>query len=151
MTCKPAAVVAVALLAAVGIFQVALAAGLPAAEYAWGGRFHGTLPIFYRCASLAAAPALTLAAWVILARADIARPGSGALPIRIAAWAITGFLVLPVIGNLMSASAHERHVMTPLALVLLACCATVASSKRPANLSPAAPTPTPAPRSGRRS
>jgi hypothetical protein len=106
---------------------------LPAAEYAWGGQFYGTLPVLYRWASLAAAPMLALAAWVILARADIARPGSGALPIRIAAWAITAFLGLNAIGNLMSASALERQIMTPLALVLLACCATVAVSKRPAS------------------
>ncbi|MDB5952661.1 MAG: hypothetical protein JWR65_4516 [Massilia sp.] len=34
----------------------------------------------------------------------------------------------------MSAGALERQFMTPLALVLLACCATVAVSKRPASL-----------------
>jgi hypothetical protein len=130
---KPAAFVAVALLGALGGFQVALAAGLPAAEYAWGGQFSGTLPVFYRWASLAAVPMLAVAAWVILARADIARPGSGARPIRIAAWAITAFLTLNAVGNLMSASALERQIMTPLALVLLACCATVAVSKRPAS------------------
>ena len=130
---KAAAFASVALLCALGCFQAALAAGLPAAEYAWGGAVHGTLPVFYRWASLAALPMLALAAWVILARADIARPGSGTRPIRIGAWAITAFLALNVLGNLMSASALERQIMTPLALVLLACCATVAVSKRPAS------------------
>ena len=127
---QPAAFIAAALLAALGGFQVALAAGWPAAEYAWGGQFHGALPVFYRWASLAAVPVLALAAWVILARADSARPGSSARPVRIAAWAITGFFALSAVGNLMSASALERQIMTPLALVLLACCATVAVSKR---------------------
>lgn len=131
---KAAAFTSVALLAALGGFQAALAAGLPAAQYAWGGQFSGTLPVFYRWASLAAIPMLALAAWVILARADVARPGSAARPIRIGAWAITAFLALNAIGNLMSASALERQIMTPLALVLLVCCATVAVSKRPASL-----------------
>ena len=129
---KAAALFSVALLAALGGFQLALAAGLQAAQYTWGGQFSGTLPVLYRWASLATVPMLALAAWVILARADIARPGSGARPIRMAAWAITAFLVLNAIGNLMSASALERRIMTPIALVLLACCATVAASKRPA-------------------
>ena len=130
---KPAAFAAVALLAALGCFQAALAAGLPVAEYAWGGRFSGTLPMAYRWASIAALPMLALAAWVILARADIARPGSGARPIRIAAWAITAFLALNALGNLMSASPAERVVMTPLSLLLCACCANVAASRRPAS------------------
>ena len=129
---KPAAFAAVALLAALGCFQAALAAGMPVAEYAWGGRFSGTLPVAYRWASLAALPMLAAAAWVILARADIARPGSGALPIRIAAWAMTAFLAFNTLGNLMSASAAERMVMTPLSLLLCACFASVAASKRPA-------------------
>ncbi len=125
---KPAAFVSVALLAA-------LAAGLPAAEYAWGGQFRGTLPDYYRWASLAAVPMLAMAAWVILARADIARPGSGGRPIRIGAWAITAFLALNVLGNLMSASAAEREVMAPLSLLLLAGFAIVASSRRPVDSS----------------
>jgi hypothetical protein len=128
----PAAFAAVALLAALGSFQAALAAGMPAAEYAWGGRFSGALPLPYRWASAAALPMLALAAWVILARADLARPGSGARPIRIAAWAITAFLALNTFGNLMSASPAERMVMTPLSLLLCACFAHVAASKRPA-------------------
>lgn len=130
---RTAAFTSVALLAALGGFQVALAAGLPAAEYAWGGRFSGTLPVFYRWASLAAVPMLAVAAWVILARADIARPGSGARPIRLCAWAFAAFLALNVLGNLMSASAAERQVMTPLSLMLFAGFAIVASSGRPAN------------------
>ena len=132
---KAAAVAAVVLLAALGGFQAALAAGLPAAQYAWGGQFSGTLPVFYRWASLAAVPMLALAGWVILARADMVRPGSRARPIRIGAWAITAFLALSAIGNLMSASALERLVMTPVALMLLACCAAVAASQQRAGSS----------------
>ena len=129
---KAAAFAAVALLVVLAGFQAALAAGLPAAQYAWGGRFSGALPVAYRWASVAALPMLALAAWVILARADIARPGSGARTIRIAAWAITGFLALNALGNLMSASPAERLVMTPLSLLLFACFANVAASARPA-------------------
>jgi hypothetical protein len=129
---KAAACACAALLAVVGGFQAALAAGLPAAQYAWGGQFSGTLPPVYRWASLASAAMLALAAWVALARADIARPGSGARPVRIAAWAITAFLALNTLGNLMSASPAERQVMTPLSLMLFACFAMVASARRPA-------------------
>ena len=78
---------------------------------------------------------LALAAWVILARADMARPGSDARPVRIAAWAITAFLALNALGNLMSASDLERMVMTPLSLLLFACFANVAASRRAAGSS----------------
>ena len=131
---KAAAFVSVTLLAALAGFQTALSAGLPAAQYAWGGRFSGTLPVAYRWASVAALPMLALAAWVILARADVARPGSGARPIRIAAWAITVFFALNALANLMSASPAERMVMTPLSLLLFGCFASVAASARPAEL-----------------
>jgi hypothetical protein len=129
---KASAFASVTLLGALAGFQAALAAGLPAAQFAWGGRFNGTLPIAYRWASVAALPMLALAAWVVLARADIARPGSGARPIRTAAWAITAFLALNALGNLMSGSPAERLVMTPLSLLLFACFANVAASAPPA-------------------
>ncbi|MDL2357469.1 MAG: hypothetical protein QFF03_19625 [Pseudomonadota bacterium] len=123
-----AAIVSVALFAALGVFQAALAAGMPAGQYAWGGRFSGSLPDSLRWASLAALPVLAAAAWVILARADLARPGSGGRPVRAGAWCITAFLALNVVGNLLSASAAERQVMAPLALLLLTGCGIVAAS-----------------------
>jgi hypothetical protein len=121
---------AAALIAALAAFQVALAAGLPAASYAWGGRFDGSLPGSYRLASLAAVPMLALAAWVVLARADIVRPGARVRAIRIGAWIWTAFLALNTLGNAMSASASERLVMTPVSVTLLACFAVVASARR---------------------
>jgi hypothetical protein len=57
---------------------------------------------------------------------------SRALPSRIAAWIITAFLALNTLGDLMSASPAERHVMTPLSLMLCACFAMAAAARRPA-------------------
>lgn len=126
---RRAAFTAVGLLCALCAFQLALAAGMPAAQFAWGGRFSGALPEAYRWASVAGSAVLALAAWIVLARADVIAPGARSPAVRIGAWAFTAFLALNTLGNLMSASAAERLVMTPLSLALLACFAAVASAR----------------------
>jgi hypothetical protein len=101
-------------------FQVALAAGLPLGHAAWGGQYR-VLPTRLRLGSLAAAAILGLAAWVILARADLVAPGPEPSAIRIATWLVGGYFVLNTVGNLASKSPLERRVMTPLVLLLAAC------------------------------
>jgi hypothetical protein len=46
-----AAVLAVVLVAVIGVFQIALALGAPLGSAAWGGRHEGALPMRLRVAS----------------------------------------------------------------------------------------------------
>ena len=122
------AITATACLVCGVIFQLLLAAGLPFGGAAWGGRHPGRLPRNLRLASLAAAVPLLLAAWVVLARADLIAPGSAPLAIRIAAWVFAVFMALNTVGNLASSGKTEKRVMAPLTLLLAACFLAVALS-----------------------
>lgn len=107
-----AAVGAALLLGGVATFQVALAAGVPWGANVYGGRAAtpvGVLPSGYRIASLTAAPTLSLAAWVLLARAGVVSPGR--MPravIDTGPWAIGGYLAINTVANVASTSAVER-------------------------------------------
>lgn len=109
---RAAGMVGAALLLAVAAFQVALALGAPWGAHAYGGRAatpDGALPTGYRVASLAAAPLLSLAAWVLLARAGVVdRRQVSDLALGRATWAVTAFTALNTVGNLASTSAIER-------------------------------------------
>jgi hypothetical protein len=116
--------VAAALLLAVAAFQIALALGAPWGAHAYGGRAatpDGVLPIGYRVASVAAAPLLSLAAWVLLARAGVVdrRQVSG-VAIRRATWAVAAFMAVNTAGNLASTSAIERWGMGSLTATVAA-------------------------------
>jgi hypothetical protein len=127
---RVAASVATVLLFGMCGFQLALALGFPLAQFAWGGQYTGALPVPMRWASGASIAILGLMAWVVLARADMARPGSGSRAIRIAAWVFAAYLALNTLGNLTSKSGLERVVMTPISTILAACVIIVASSPR---------------------
>jgi len=101
-------------------FQLALAAGLPLGQAAWGGQYR-VLPMRLRLGSFAAAALLGLAMWVVLARAGLVEPGPESLTIRIATWVFGSYLVLNTLGNLASKNSLERKVMTPLAFLLAVC------------------------------
>lgn len=122
-----AAMVFVVLACGMICFQLSMAAGLPLGRFAWGGRSPPALPTSLRWASLAAAPVLALAAWVVLARSGKARPGPDAAWVRAAAWVLAALLTLNTLGNFMSHSPLERAVMTPISLVLAICAFAVAS------------------------
>ncbi len=108
------------LLAFLICFQLALAAGLPLGDAAWGGQ-HRVLPLRLRLGSLAAATLLGLATWVILARSGVVEPGPEPLAIRVSTWVFAGYLALNTLGNLASKSPLERRLMTPVALLLAVC------------------------------
>jgi hypothetical protein len=115
-----AAVVASTLLLLLALFQMLLAAGVPWGRAAWRGA-HRVLPPKLRWASLAAAPILLFAAWVVLARSDLVAPGSSSYSIRILTWAFAVYFSLNTVGNLSSESNLEKWLMTPVALVLAGC------------------------------
>ena len=127
---RAAAVVAAALIGATAVLQVALAAGAPWGDHAYGGSAStadGVLPLAFRVASAAAAVVLVLAALVVLARARVVRvPLLGVRLVRWGTWAIVGVLVLNTCGNFASDSPFERWVMGPTTLALAALCGIVA-------------------------
>lgn len=107
----------VAVLALLGIFQLALAFGAPWGRFAWGGQHPGTLPIGYRIASAASILVYGFIAVLALDRAgvlDLFPDGFS----RVGSWVVFAYLALGVVMNAISRSKPERNVMTPVALVL---------------------------------
>ena len=111
------AVVFSCLLGALGLFQLALAAGAPWGRFAWGGQHAGVLPDRYRVGS-------AVSALFYVAIAMLALDRSGTLDVvpdgvsRVGMWIVFGLLVLSVPMNGISRSRPERYVMTPVVLVL---------------------------------
>ncbi len=114
------AVVGVALLAALAVFQVALVCGAPLGRFAWGGQ-HVVLPPRLRVGSAVAVVLYLLFALLLL-------QGAGAVPVLpegvadVGLWVLTGYLALGVVLNAISRSRPERLVMTPVAVVLTVVC-----------------------------
>ena len=93
-------------------FQVGLAFGAPWGDHAYGGRAettNGVLSPRYRVMSAVAVPILLLAAWIILARANLVRGGDDW--VNVAIWFVFGYLVLNTAANLASSSKIERYLM----------------------------------------
>jgi hypothetical protein len=125
------AILATTVLGLVMVLQLLLAAGFPLGHAAWGGQDQ-VLPPLLRWASLATVGVLGLAAWIVLARANLAAPGAEPVAIRVVAWVFAGFLSLNTLGNMASTSAVERYGMASVSLLLVVCFIVVALSRRPA-------------------
>ncbi len=125
---RAASIVFVGLLAALAVFQLALAAGAPLGRFAFGGAVD-VLPTPLRIASLISVALYAVFAVLILARAGWTRwPGP-----RIAgagAWIVVAVFALSAVANAFSQSPPERLVMTPLAVSLLALSVVVALGPR---------------------
>ena len=121
-----AAVVATVLLAALAVFQVALAAGAPLGRFAWGGR-HEVLPRGLRIGSAVSVAVYGVFGWIIWRAADVLSDSGDYEPtVPPALWVLCGYFGLGVVANLASRSHSERLVMTPVAALLLACCLVIA-------------------------
>jgi hypothetical protein len=118
------ALVGVALLAALAVFQGLLVAGAPLGRFAWGGQ-HVVLPTNLRIGSVISIGLYALFAVLILQAA-----GSVAvLPERlvdVAIWVLAGFFAIGIVMNAVSRSRPERLVMTPVVLLLAAICLVLA-------------------------
>ena len=118
--------VAAILLAAIAVFQVALAFGAPLGKVAWGGQHEGVLPNRLRIASGVAGfliyPLIVVA---ILDSAGLIEanfvPGTGAQLM----WVFTGLFTLGGIANLVSRSPLERY-WAPVSIAIGICCAVIA-------------------------
>jgi hypothetical protein len=113
-----AAVLVTVLLAALTVFQIALAAGAPLGHLAWGGQHRGVLPVAYRVGSAITVVVYALLAWLVWRAVD--QPDDPWI------WVVTGYFGLGVLMNAASRSRAERLVMTPVALLLALGCLVIA-------------------------
>ena len=118
-----------AVLVGVAMYQVALAAGLPWGEAAYGGRAEltdGVLSTGYRVMSASAAVILLFAAWVIAARARlVGRRILGERFVGVGTWLITAYLIVNTVMNLASSNPVERWVIGPATAIAALFCLTV--------------------------
>lgn len=121
-----AAILAVALLGILIVFQLALAAGAPLGYAAWGGRNPGVLPTGLRVASAVVGLVMyPIFIAVILAAAGLI--GDDWLPFdpRIVMWVFAAFFALGVVANAISRSPRER-IWSPVSGVIAICCGVIA-------------------------
>jgi hypothetical protein len=111
-----AAIAATVVLAALAVFQVALAVGAPLGRFAWGGQ-HTVLPRGLRIGSAASVVLYGLIGATLLSRAGVIDWMSPQVA-SIAAWVVVAYFALGVVMNAISRSKPERNVMTPTVLVL---------------------------------
>jgi hypothetical protein len=119
-----AALLALALLAALAVFQGLLVAGLPLGRFAWGGRSE-VLPVGLRIGSVVSIALYAAFAVLILQAAG----RLSLLPagfVAVAIWVLTGYFVLGIGMNAISRSRPERLVMTPVVTVLAVACLVLA-------------------------
>jgi MFS-type transporter involved in bile tolerance (Atg22 family) len=108
-------------LAALLVFQAALAAGAPLGDAAWGGA-HAHLTTAQRAASATSVLFYVAAILVIRGRAA----GREERRYRWGIWALTAILAIAGVMNFASDSRWENLLLAPVALVLAALCAVVA-------------------------
>jgi hypothetical protein len=103
-------------LAALAVFQLALAAGAPLGRLAWGGQ-HRVLPPRLRVGSL-----VSLAVYAFVALVAWARVGAiDVLPdafAQVAMWVVFAYFCLGIGLNAISRSRPERLTMVPVCMVL---------------------------------
>ncbi|MCZ2826968.1 MULTISPECIES: hypothetical protein [unclassified Modestobacter] len=119
-----AAVVGVALLGGLAVFQVSLIAGAPLGRFAWGGQ-HEVLPTGLRVGSAVSIVVYGLVAALLLQVAgalDVLPRGVADVTI----WVLTAYFAVGVLMNAVSRSRPERLVMTPVALALAVVCLVLA-------------------------
>lgn len=123
-----AGIVAVALLAVVVVFQLALALGAPWGAAAWGGAHQGVLPKRLRMASaIAGVMVYPIIIALVLAASGLIDATWFSVGRSIAMWTLAGLLALGALGNFVSRSPRER-LWGPVALAIAICCAIIAVS-----------------------
>ena len=105
-----------AILAALAIFQLALALGAPWGRLAWGGQ-HRVLPARLRIGSAASILIYALIAPIAWARVGVIDVFPEGFSV-IAMWVVFGYFVLGILLNAISRSRPERLVMVPVTIVL---------------------------------
>lgn len=119
-----AALIFVALLALMVLFQLALAFGAPFGHFAWGGRYR-VLPRRLRIGSLVALPIYAIIAVIVLDRAELIDMLPGSVS-TVGTWIVFAYLLLSAGLNAISPSKHERYAAGALSLVLATLCLIIA-------------------------
>jgi hypothetical protein len=104
------------LLAALAIFQLALALGAPIGRFAWGGQ-QRVLPARLRVGSVVAIliyALIALIAWDRIGAIDVFPE----LFSIVAMWVVFAYFALGIFLNAISRSKPERYVMVPVTIVL---------------------------------
>lgn len=112
----PAAIALTVILAALAVFQLALALGAPLGRFAWGGA-HRVLPTRLRIGSLVSIVIYAVIAVLALDRVglvDVVPDGVS----TVGMWIVFAYFVLGIPLNAMSRSKPERFTMTPVVTVL---------------------------------
>jgi hypothetical protein len=109
------------------LFQIALAAGTPWGEFAWGGSHPGTLPKQLRIASGVSGAVLVALAFVVLVRAGLLMQ-RWKHKTRQLIWVVVGYGALGVVVNAITPSVWERIVWLPVTILLLVASLIVARS-----------------------
>ena len=123
---RVAGIVGVVLLAAVEVFQIALALGAPLGKASWGGRHEGVLPARLRIASgVAALLIYPLMAFLILAASSLVETNLTAATRETAMWVLTALFGLGALANFASRSRIER-IWGPVSLGVAICCGLIA-------------------------
>lgn len=111
-----AAIALTVILAALAVFQLALALGAPLGRFAWGGQ-HRVLPTKLRIGSL-----VSILIYVVIALLALDRAGLiDVVPDTVSTvgmWVAFGYFVLGIPLNAVSRSRPERSTMTPVVAVL---------------------------------
>ncbi|TFV89635.1 hypothetical protein [Blastococcus sp. CT_GayMR16] len=115
-----AAVVALALLAALAVFQGLLVAGRPLGRFAWGGQ-QDVLPVGLRVGSALSIALYAAFAVLILQAAGLISPLPAGFA-DVAIWVLAGYFVLGIGMNAISRSRAERLTMTPVVVLLAGAC-----------------------------
>lgn len=111
--------IGVQLLAAAGIFPVSML---------WGGR-QTELTLTMRLSSVVATVILGVFIYIIRYRAGLVGSVPPPTAVRIAAWVVTGYMVLNTLGNFASVSTVERFLFGPMTIVMAVTCLIVAASR----------------------
>ena len=114
--------------AVAGLFQLALAAGLPWGQLAYGGAFPGVLPPHMRLAAVGAAMVIALFCAIVLARADMLRTRWRRASDKLV-WLVVAYCAVGVVANASTPSDWERVIWLPVTLVLLVSATIVARSR----------------------
>lgn len=112
----PAAIALTVILAALAVFQLALALGAPLGRFAWGGA-HRVLPTRLRIGSLVSILVYAVIAVLALDRVDLVDVVPDPVS-TVGMWVAFGYFVLGIPLNAMSRSTAERYTMTPVVAVL---------------------------------
>jgi hypothetical protein len=125
---RSAAVAAAAGFAAITVFELALAAGVPLGHAAWGGA-HTHLSTGERIGSAVAVFIWSGAALIVLGRAGLRATRVGANVLRPVTWGLAAVSMIAALMNFASHSRWENLIFGPTALLLAVLCTIVARSQ----------------------